>query len=126
MWPRCGEGHQREGQGVVGRSVVGRSVELVQREPETRRIGASGWVQLGAGVKDIWFGCQEESLGEGVVVGSLVERPGTKECVGCEQVGSAELCVWVPRCDEKLHMLSDFAQTRVTRPTPLGGPKVPS
>lgn len=65
MWPRCGEGHQREGQGVVGRSVVGRSVELVRREPETRRIGAGGWVQSGAGVKDIWVWVPRGEPGRG-------------------------------------------------------------
>ena len=59
-------------------------------------------------------------------MGLLVGRPGTKECVGCEQVGMAELYLWVPRCDKKLHMFSGFAQTRVTRPTPLAGPRVPS
>ena len=75
----CGEGHQREGQGVVGRSVVGRSVELVQREPETRRMGASGWVQLGAGVKDIWVWVPRGEPGrggEGGIAGGKARHKG--------------------------------------------------
>ena len=43
-------------------------------------------------------------------VGLQVGRPGTKECAGCEQVGAAELRVWVPRCGENLHVFSGFAQ----------------
>ena len=43
-------------------------------------------------------------------VGLQVGRLGTKECAGCEQVGAAELRVWVPRCGENLHVFSGFAQ----------------
>lgn len=57
-------------------------------------------------------------------MGLLVGRPGKKECAGCERVGVAELCVWVPRCGENLHVFLGFAQTRTTRPTPLEGPRV--
>ena len=83
---------------------------------------ASGWVQLGARVKDIWFWCQEESLGEGAKVGLQVGSPGTKECAGCEQVGAAELCMWVPRCGKNLHMFSGFAQQGRQDPLPLEDP----
>lgn len=52
----------------------------------------------------------------------LVGRPGRKECAGCEQVGVAELCMWVLRCGENLHVFSGFAQMRATRPTPPEDP----
>lgn len=85
---------------------------------------ANGWVQLGAGVKDIWVLVPKGETERGVEVGLLVGRPGRKECAGREQVGVAELCVWVPRCGENLHVFSGFTQTRATRPTALEGPRV--
>lgn len=80
---------------------------------------------MGARVKDIWVLVPRGETERGVEVGLLVGRPGRKECAGCEQLEVAELCVWVPRCGENLHVFSGFAQTRVLRPTPLRGPRVP-
>lgn len=85
-------------------------------------MGGYSWVK---GCKIFGFLCQGERLREGVEVGLQVGRPGRKECAGCEQVGVAELCVWVPRCGENLQVFWGFAQTRTTRPTSLGRPRVP-
>lgn len=99
IWPKCEERHQEEGQVVVCRSVTeylsGTSLE--GQEP----VGGNSWVK---GCKIFGFLCQGERLREGVEVGLQVGRPGRKECTGCEQVGVAELCVWVPRCGENLQV----------------------
>lgn len=51
---------------------------------------------MGAGVKDIWVLMPRMTLSEGVEVGLLVGRPGTKECAGREQVRVAEYACGCP------------------------------